>query len=129
MNRPIGVTLLAIGAGVAGLFEIWRTLVFLGIAKWTFVGKEVTFPDPQWGQAFFAIVLALIWFWVAAGLLEPPGVRLVVRDVHQPVHADLRVLRGLGQSTLEAEFVPMFIALADLLLPELPGRPAAVHRP
>src|SRR4029078_8662434 len=67
MNRPIGVTLLAIGAGIAGLFEVWRTLVFLGIAKFTFVGKEVSFHDAQWGEAFFAIILALVWFWVAAG--------------------------------------------------------------
>ena len=67
MIDPSGSRLLAIVAGVAGLFEIWRTLVFLGIAKWTFVGNEVTFKDPQWGQAFFAILLAVIWFWVAPG--------------------------------------------------------------
>ncbi len=67
MNRPIGVTLLAIGAGLAGLYQVWRILVFLGIANWTFIGKEVSFPDPQWGQAFWALILAAIWFWVAEG--------------------------------------------------------------
>ena len=67
MHRPIGVTLLAIGAGVAALFQIWRTLVFLGIVNWTFLGKDVSFKEAQWGSAFFAILLAAIWIWVAEG--------------------------------------------------------------
>ena len=67
MNRPIGVTLLAIGAGVAGLFQIWRILVFLGIASFNFVGNEVSFNEPQWGQIIWAGIIAAIWFWVAAG--------------------------------------------------------------
>ena len=67
MKRPIGVTLLALGAGLAGLFEVWRTLVFLGIANWTFLGKEVSFPEAQWGPAIWAIILAAIWFYVAEG--------------------------------------------------------------
>ena len=41
MHRPIGVTLLALGAGLAGLFEVWRILVFLGIADFTFFGQTV----------------------------------------------------------------------------------------
>jgi hypothetical protein len=67
MSRPIGVTLLAIAAGAAGIFEIWRILVFLGIAKFNFVGREVSFTEPQWGQAIWALIIAAIWFWVAAG--------------------------------------------------------------
>ena len=43
MHRPIGITILALLAGLAGLFEVWRALVFLGIAKFTFVGQEVSF--------------------------------------------------------------------------------------
>src|SRR4051812_40705519 len=45
MQRPIGVTLLAIGAGVAGLYQIWLALVYLGIFNFTVVGKPVSFPD------------------------------------------------------------------------------------
>ena len=41
MKRPIGVTLLALGAGLAGLYEIWRTHDFLGIFNFNFVCKEV----------------------------------------------------------------------------------------
>ena len=67
MKRPIGVTLLALGAGLLALFEIWRTLVFLGIVNWTFLGKEVSFPEAQWGPAIWAIILAAIWIYVAEG--------------------------------------------------------------
>lgn len=67
MNRPIGVTLLALGAGLAGLFQVWRVLLFLGVVSWTFFGKEVSFPEAQWGQALWAVILAAIWFWVAMG--------------------------------------------------------------
>jgi hypothetical protein len=73
MNRPIGVTLLAIGAGLAGLFQIWRILVFLGITSFNFIGREVSFQDAQWGQALWALVLAAIWFWVAAGFWNVRG--------------------------------------------------------
>ena len=67
MHRPIGVTLLAAAAGLAGLYQVWRILVFLGIANWNFVGREVSFTEPQWGQAIWALIMAGIWFWVAAG--------------------------------------------------------------
>jgi hypothetical protein len=66
-HRPIGVTLLAAGAAIAGLYQIWRIIVFLGIADFTFVGRPVSFQEPQWGQALWALILAAIWFWVAAG--------------------------------------------------------------
>ena len=68
MHRPIGITILALLAGLAGLFEIWRALVFLGVVSFEFIGKPVAFDEAQWGPAFWAVVLALIWFWVAAGL-------------------------------------------------------------
>ena len=67
MHRPIGVTLLAMAAGLAGLFEVWRILVLLGIANFTFVGQTVSLPEPQWGHAIWAGLIAAIWFWVATG--------------------------------------------------------------
>ena len=36
MHRPIGITILALLAGLAGLFEIWRALVFLGVVSFEF---------------------------------------------------------------------------------------------
>jgi hypothetical protein len=74
MNRPIGVALLAIGAGLAGLYEVWRMLVFLGIVSFTnIVGNSVSFPSAQWGQALWALLLAAIWFWVAEGFWNVRG--------------------------------------------------------
>jgi hypothetical protein len=73
MHRPIGVTLLALGAGLAGLYELYRMLVFMGIASFTVLGKEVSYPDAQWGPALWALVLAGIWFWVAAGFWAVRG--------------------------------------------------------
>ena len=43
MQRPIGVTLLAVGAGLVGLYEIWRALIFMGVVSFNFVGKTVSF--------------------------------------------------------------------------------------
>ena len=121
MNRPIGVTLLAIGAGIAGLFEVWRTLVFLGVANWTFLGKEVTFPDPQWGQAFFAVVLALIWFWVAAGFWNLRAYAWSFGTFISLFTLIFGFFAAIGSSTLEAEFVPMFIALLIFFYLNYPG--------
>lgn len=70
MQRPIGITLLAVGAGLAGLFQVWRILVFLGIANFTFFGAPVSLIEPQWGHAIWAGILAAIWFWVAAGFWQ-----------------------------------------------------------
>ena len=67
MSRPIGVTLLAVGAGLIGIFDLWRAAVFMGWVKWTFIGNEVSFNSPQWGQVIWSLILAAIWFWIAAG--------------------------------------------------------------
>ena len=129
MHRPIGVTLLAIGAGVAALFEIWRTLVFLGIANFTFIGKPVEFKDPQWGQAFWAILLAAIWIWVAEGFWNVRayawsfGIFISLFTIIFGFFAHPRRRRddGVRDGRLAAGH-------RDLLLPELPGRPGAVRQ-
>jgi hypothetical protein len=121
MSRPIGVSLLAIGAGIAGLFEIWRTLVFLGIVNWTFVGKEVSFPDPQWASAIFALLLAAIWFWVAAGFWNLRAYAWSFGSFISLFTLIFGFFAVLGSSTLEAEFAPMFIALLIFFYLNYPG--------
>ena len=121
MHRPIGVTILAVLAGLAGLLEIWRTLVFLGIAKFTFVGTEVAFKDPQWGQAFFAILLAGIWFWVAAGFWNVRAYAWSFGTFIAMFTLIFGFFAVLGQSTLEAEFAPMFIAFVMFFYLNYPG--------
>ena len=67
MHRPIGVIILAAAAAVAGLAQIYQMLVYLGILSFNFVGKDVSFSSAQWGPALWALIMAAIWFWVAAG--------------------------------------------------------------
>ena len=121
MHRPIGVTILALLAGLAGLFEVWRTLVFLGVVNFEFIGKPVSFDEAQWGPAFWAVVLALIWFWVAAGLWN---VRAYAWQFGNFI-AIFTVIFGffavLGGSTTEAETVGWFIALVVLFYLNYPG--------
>ena len=67
MQRPIGVILLAAGAGLAGLAQLYAMLVYLSILDFPFLGERVSFPESQWGAALWALLMAAIWFWVAAG--------------------------------------------------------------
>jgi hypothetical protein len=121
MHRPIGVTVLAILAGLAGLFEVWRTLVFLGIAQFTFLGKPVSYPEAQWGAAFWAVILALIWFWVAAGFWN---VRAYAWSFGNFI-AIFTIIFGffalLGGSTMEAESVGWLLAILVFLYLNYPG--------
>ena len=67
MRRPIGVILLAGAAALGGLYQVYLMLVYLGIVKFNFIGKDVAFDSAQWGPALWSLIMALIWFWVAAG--------------------------------------------------------------
>ena len=67
MKRPIGVLALAILAFIQGVYQIYITLIWLGVVGFEFVGKTVKLGDAQWGQAALAGILALIYFAVAYG--------------------------------------------------------------
>jgi len=121
MSRPIGVTLLAIGAGVAGLFELYRMLVFLGIVSFNVVGKEVTYPTAQWGMAFWALILAGIWFWVASGFWNVRAYAWSFGNfiaIFTLIWGFMALLFG---SSVEVETVPWFLALIILLYLNYPG--------
>ena len=121
MHRPIGVTLLAVGAGLAVLAELWRMLVFLGVVQWTFVGQTVKFDNPQWGQAFWALILAAIWAWVAIGFWN---VRYYAWTFGTFI-ALFTLIWGffalLFGSSMEAETIPWLLAGAILLYLYYPG--------
>ncbi len=121
MNRPIGVTLLAIGAGLAGLFEIWRALVFLGVASFTFVGKEVSFPDPQWGQALWALLIAAIWFWVATGFWNVRAYAWSFGIFISIFTIIFGFFAIIGGSTIEAETVGWLLAIGIFMYLNYPG--------
>jgi hypothetical protein len=122
MQRPIGVTMLALGAGLAALFEIWRALVFLGIANFTFVGKPVSFPDPQWGQAFWAILIAAIWIWVAEGFWNVRAYAWsfgIFISLFTVIFGFFALLGNAG--TMESETVGWLLAIAIFFYLNYPG--------
>jgi len=122
MSRPIGVTLLAAGAGLAGLYEIWRTLVFLGIVSFNFVGKDVSFTSPNWGQAIWAVLLAAIWFWVAEGFWNVRAYAWqfgIFISIFTVIFGFFALLGNAG--TMESEFVGWLLALAIFMYLNYPG--------
>jgi hypothetical protein len=121
MQRPIGVTLLALGAGLAGLFELWRTLVFLGIVNFTFVGKEVSFDTAQWGQAFWALVLAAIWFWIAEGFWNVRAYAWQFGIFISIFTVIFGFFALIGGSTMEAETIGWLLAIAIFMYLNYPG--------
>ena len=121
MQRPIGVTLLAIGAGLAGLVQIWRILIFAGIINWTFVGKEVAFNSPQWGQIFWCAILALIWFWEAAGFWNLRGYAWGFGNFIALFTFIWGFFALLFGSSVEAETIPWFLALVIYMYLNYPG--------
>ena len=121
MHRPIGVTLLAIGAGLAALGELWRMLVFLGITHFNFVGKDVSFSSPQWGQAFWALLLAAIWLWVAAGFWNVRAYAWTFGTFIALFTLIWGFMALLFGSSIEAETIPWFFALIILMYLYYPG--------
>jgi hypothetical protein len=122
MHRPIGVTILAVFAGVAGLFEIWRAFVFAGWVKFSFGGAEIALPNAQWGQALWALLIAAIWFWVAKGLFEMRAYAWsfgIYISIFTMIFSFFAIL---GQTrSLEDEFIAMFLSIAIFMYLNYPG--------
>ena len=107
MHRPIGVILLAAGAGLAGLYQLYMMLVYLGIVDFPSAGQSVSFGEAQWGAALWSLLIAAIWLWVALGFWNLRAYAVPVRHLHQPVHADLGLLRpAVRQHAYEAQTIP-----------------------
>jgi hypothetical protein len=122
MHRPLGITLLALGAGLAGLFQVWRILVFLGIADFTFFGQTVSFNDPQWGQAIWATILAAIWFWVAAGFWQVRAYSWsfgIFISLFTIIFGFFAILGG--SATTESEMVGWLLAIGIFFYLNYPG--------
>ena len=121
MHRPIGVTLLAVAAGLAGIFEIWRALVFVGAVSFSFVGKTVSFSDPQWGPAFWAVLMALIWFWVAAGFWNLRAYAWSFGNFIAIFTVIFGFFALLGGGTMESETVGWLLAIGIFFYLNYPG--------
>jgi hypothetical protein len=120
-NRPIGVTLLAIGAALAGLYEIWRAIVFMGWANFNFIGKAVSFSEPQWGQVLWALIIAAIWFWVATGFWNVRAYAWSFGNFISLFTLIWGFFAVLFGSSVEAETIPWLLAGGIFLYLNYPG--------
>jgi hypothetical protein len=121
VNRPIGVTLLAIGSVLVGLYEIWRALIFMGVVDFTFIGRTVSFDDPQWGQVLWALIIAAIWFWIAAGFWNVRGYAWTFGTLISLFTLIWGFFAVLFGSSVEAETIPWLLAGAVYLYLNYPG--------
>jgi hypothetical protein len=67
MKRPVGVLALAILAFLEGVYQVYLTLIWLGVVGFEFAGKSIRLQDAQVGQAVLAGILALVYFAIAYG--------------------------------------------------------------
>jgi hypothetical protein len=67
MKRPVGVLALAILTFLEGVYQVYLTLIWLGVVGFEFAGKTVRPGEAQWGQALLAGILAVLYFVVAYG--------------------------------------------------------------
>ena len=121
MHRPIGVILLAAAAGLAALAQLYQMLVYLGILKFDFVGKSIAYPDPQWGAALWALLIAGIWAWIALGFwnLRAYAVQFgIFISLFTLIWGFFALLFG---STYEAQTIPWLLAGFVYLYLSYPG--------
>src|SRR5262245_55252179 len=126
MRRPIGVMLLAAAAGLAGLYQLYLMLVYLGIAKFDFIGKNAAgnnfqFETAQWGAALWSLLIAAIWFWVAAGFWNLRAYALqfgIFISLFTLIWGFFALLFG---STYEAQTIPWLLAGFIFLYLSYPG--------
>jgi hypothetical protein len=121
MKRPIGVTLLALGAALAGFYQVWLALLFAGVLDFGIIGKSISFAEPQWGAALWSTILAAVWLYVAEGFWSVRAYawsfgRII--SLFTIVWGFFSVLFG---SSVEAETVPWLLAGAVYLYLSSPG--------
>lgn len=122
-ERPFGVTLLAILAGLGAVVAVWHTLQFLHILPMsieTMLGTVRFFTFDIFGAILWGI-MALIWVWVARGLwnLEPQAWLYIV--VLATLNLILAVVSIIGASTWQAMLPSIIINGLVLLYALTPG--------
>jgi The Golgi pH Regulator (GPHR) Family N-terminal len=99
-HRPIGITILAILAGLAALVAIWHTLQYLHILPFT-LGPLQFYGIDLLGALLWAVTAA-IWIWAAVNLwnVQPQG--LLFATWLSGLNLVLDALSILGASTFQA---------------------------
>jgi hypothetical protein len=82
----------------------------------------VSFPNPQWGQVIWALIIAAIWFWVAVGFWNVRAYAWsfgIFISIFTLIFGFFALLGG--GSTMESEFVGWFLALLIFFYLNYPG--------
>ena len=130
-KRPLGVTMLAILAVIAGILAVYYALRMFGIIPpSSFIGQfAFAFFGINWLGAILYIILALIWFWVARMLwnLDAQGWLFVV--VLATLNLILAVISWIAGTPFEAVLGSLLINGLILLYGLLPGTKEAFDIP
>ena len=121
MRRPIGVTILAALAFLAGLANVWRIGVYLGWFSFEIAGESMKLPEANWAGALWALIIAAIWFWVAVNFWNMRAAAWqfgTFISLFTLIWGFFAILFG---STLSSETIPMLLALIVYVYLQWPG--------
>jgi len=127
-KRPIGVTILAILAVIAGVLAIFDVLRMLGLLPMINLGPINFFGFSILG-AILAGIMAAIWLWVAGRLwnVDPQGWLFVV--VLAIIYLIFDVVALIGGSSFQAMWPSMLVTGIILLYCLVPGTRKAFGQP
>jgi hypothetical protein len=126
-HRPIGITLLAIVAGIAAAIAAIHTLQFLHLFPF-FLGPMTFFGFDLWGALLWGVMTA-IYLWVMRMLwnVDPQGWMFLV--IISALNIGLALLSAIGGTTLAAEMPAIIVNGLILIYCLTPGVKRAFGEP
>ena len=85
------------------------------------MGGRFSFTEPQWGQVLWAVILAAIWFWVAAGFWNVRAYAWSFGNFIAVFTLIWGLFAVLFGSSVEAESIPWLLAGAIFFYLNYPG--------
>jgi hypothetical protein len=122
-HRPIGITILAILAGVATVIAGFHTLQYLHLMPF-FLGEMMFFGFDLWGALLWGL-MTFVWAWVLVQLwtVNPQGWLFLV--VLSSLNIILAFVSVLGQTTFSAVLPSLLFNAIILIYCLTPGIKAA----
>ena len=112
-NRPFGVTLLAILAGISALGALWSTLQYLHVIPFT-IGELQFYGFDPLGAILWAVT-ALIWVWAALNLWNLRRDALTFITILAGWNVILALISWLGASSFQAILPQLALNLLILI--------------
>src|SRR5262245_62100918 len=118
-HRPIGITILAILAGLAALVNLWHTLQFLHILPYS-LGPLQFYGFDLLGALLWGVTAA-IWIWAAVNLWNLNPQALLFVSILAGWELILAVISIFGATTFSAALPSIIVTGAILLYSLSPG--------